>query len=129
MHPIGSLAVGAVAGALFVYLFEKCHNDWKIDDVLGVWALHGMCGLWGGVAVGIFGLKSLGGLGGVTFGAQLAGSLGGAAFGGLVGLLIYGELKRIVGIRLSEEEEFQGADLSIHKISATPEHDISSGAM
>jgi Amt family ammonium transporter len=129
MHPIGSMAVGAVAGAMFVYLFEKCHNDWKIDDVLGVWALHGMCGLWGGVAAGIFGMTSLGGLGGVAFGAQLAGSLGGAAFGGLVGLVVYGELKRLVGIRLSDEEEFQGADLAIHKISSTPEHDISSSLM
>ena len=124
MHPIGSMAVGAVAGAMFVYLFEKCHNDWHIDDVLGVWALHGMCGLWGGIAAGIFGLESLGGLGGVTFGSQLMGSLAGAGFGGLTGMLVYGELKRLVGIRLSEEEEFEGADLSIHKISATPEHDI-----
>ncbi len=124
MHPIGSFIVGGVAGALFVYLFQKCHNDWKLDDVLGVWALHGMCGLWGGIAAGIFGLKALGGLGDVSFGAQLMGSLGGAAFGGLAGLLIYGELKRLVGIRLTPEEERMGADLAIHKISSTPEHDI-----
>jgi ammonium transporter, Amt family len=124
MHPIGSLVVGGIAGALFVYLFEKCHNVWKLDDVLGVWALHGMCGLWGGIAAGIFGLEALGGLGGVSFGAQLMGSLAGAAFGGVTGLIIYGELKRLVGIRLTDEEEFMGADLAIHKISSTPEHDI-----
>ena len=125
MHPIGSLIVGGVAGAMFVYLFEKCHNDWKLDDVLGVWALHGMCGLWGGVAAGIFGLKALSGIGGVTFASQLVGSLLGAAFGLGVGVVVYGGLKRFVGIRLSEEEEFEGADLSIHKISASPENDIS----
>ena len=124
MHPIGSFIVGGVAGALFVYLFEKCHNVWKLDDVLGVWALHGMCGLWGGIAAGIFGLQALGGLGDVSFGAQLMGSLLGAGFGALSGLVIYGELKRLVGIRLSEDEEFMGADLAIHKISSTPERDI-----
>jgi Amt family ammonium transporter len=118
------MVVGAVAGGMFVYLFEKCHNDWKLDDVLGVWALHGMCGLWGGIAAGIFGLKALGGLGDVSFGAQLMGSLGGAAFGAITGLIVYGELKRLVGIRLTDEEEFMGADLAIHKISSTPEHDI-----
>jgi Amt family ammonium transporter len=126
MHPIGSFVVGGVAGGLFVYLFQKCHNDWKIDDVLGVWALHGMCGLWGGIAAGIFGLKALGGLGDVSFGAQLMGSLLGAGFGALTGLIIYGELKRLVGIRLSEEDEFLGADLAIHKVSSTPEQDVSS---
>jgi Amt family ammonium transporter len=126
MHPVGSFIVGGVAGALFVYLFELCHNKWKLDDVLGVWALHGMCGLWGGIAAGIFGLSSLGGIGGVSFGAQLAGSLSGAAFGLATGLVVYGVLKQVVGIRLSPEEEFEGADLAIHKISATPEHDISS---
>ncbi len=126
MHPIGSFIVGGVAGALFVYLFQKCHNVWKLDDVLGVWALHGMCGLWGGIAAGIFGLQSFGGLGNVSFGAQLMGSLGGAAFGGFIGLIVYGELKRLVGIRLTREQEYMGADLAIHKISSTPEHDISS---
>ncbi len=126
MHPIGSLVVGIVAGGLFVYLFEKCHNDWHLDDVLGVWALHGMCGLWGGIAAGIFGLKTFGGLGDVSFGAQLIGSLMGAGFGAAVGLLVYGELKRLVGIRLTDDEEFMGADLAIHKISSTPEQDISS---
>ena len=119
MHPMGSLFVGAVAGALFVWAFTQAQNRWGIDDVLGVWPLHGLCGVWGGIAAGIFGASSLGGLGGVSLMAQVVGSLAGAAYALLCGFIIYGILKSTMGIRLSEEEEFDGADLSIHKISAS----------
>jgi ammonium transporter, Amt family len=120
MHPIGALAVGAVAGALFVYMFTLTQNKWKIDDVLGVWPLHGLCGAWGGIACGIFGSKALGGLGGVSFMSQLIGTLLGIGVAVVGGLIVYGALKKIVGIRLDPEEEFEGADLSIHKISSEP---------
>ena len=126
MHPIGSLIVGGVAGAIFVQMFQVSTNKWKIDDVLGVWALHGLCGLWGGIACGIFGLTVLGGAGGVTFASQLVGSIAGAAFGFAVGIGVYGVLKLTVGIRLTPEEEHRGADLSIHKIRANPEEDVRS---
>ncbi len=121
MHPLGALVTGGVAGALFVGMFTVTQNRWKIDDVLGVWPLHGLCGAWGGIAAGVFGLQSLGGLGGVSFASQLLGTLLGVAiaFGG--GALVYGLLKRTVGLRLDAEDEFNGADLSIHKISATPD--------
>ena len=121
MHPIGALVTGGVAGGLFVWMFTLTQNKWKIDDVLGVWPLHGLCGAWGGIAAGIFGLKALGGLGGVTFGAQLIGTLLGVAIALLGGLAVYGVLKATVGIRLDQEQEFNGADLSIHKISSAPE--------
>ncbi len=123
MHPLGALATGAVAGGLFVYLFTLTQNRWKIDDVLGVWPLHGLCGAWGGLAAGIFGSTALGGLGGVSFAAQAIGTgLGiGIAFSG--GLIVYGGLKAVLGLRLSTEEEFNGADLSIHKIAATADRD------
>ena len=126
MHPIGSLIVGGVAGAIFVQMFQVSTNKWKIDDVLGVWALHGLCGLWGGIACGIFGLTVLGGAGGVTFASQLVGSIAGAVFGFAVGLGVYGLLKLTVGIRLTAEEEHRGADLSIHNIRANPEEDVRS---
>ena len=124
MHPIGALAVGSVAGALFVWGFNMCQMKWKIDDVLGVWPLHGMCGLWGGIAAGIFGLKALGGLGGVTFLAQLIGSLSGVAYATVAGFVVYGALKATVGIRLTHEEEYEGADLSLHQITAYPEEEM-----
>ena len=123
MHPLGALIVGLVAGALFVYMFTKVQNRWKIDDVLGVWPLHGLCGLWGGIAAGIFGSTALGGLGGVNVLAQMIGSLFGVTIALLGGFLVYGLLKVTVGIRMSQEDEYDGADLSIHKISATPDRD------
>jgi Amt family ammonium transporter len=120
MHPLGALVVGAVAGAIFVVMFTLTQNRWKIDDVLGVWPLHGLCGLWGGLAAGIFGAKALGGLGGVSLVAQLAGSLLGVAWALAAGFALYGVLKATMGLRLSPEEEYQGADLAIHKIGSTP---------
>ena len=123
MHPLGALITGGVAGALFVWMFTLVQNRWKIDDVLGVWPLHGMCGAWGGIAAGIFGTTALGGLGGVSFMSQLIGTFAGIAVAMIGGFLVYGMLKHFVGLRLSQEEEYQGADLAIHKISATPADD------
>lgn len=123
MHPLGALATGLVAGAMFVWLFTLTQNRWKIDDVLGVWPLHGLCGAWGGIACGIFGSTALGGLGGVTFTAQLVGTVMGIVVALVGGLLVYGGIKAVMGLRLDQEQEYQGADLSIHHISATPEFD------
>ena len=123
MHPLGALLTGGIAGAIFVAMFTLTQNRWKIDDVLGVWPLHGLCGAWGGIAAGIFGLKALGGIGGVSFAAQLAGTALGVLIALAGGAAVYGALKRTVGIRLDPEQEFQGADLSIHHISSTPERE------
>lgn len=123
MHPVGALIVGCVAGGLFVWMFTLTQNRFKIDDVLGVWPLHGLCGAWGGIAAGIFGSKALGGVGGVSFMSQLIGTLLGIGIAVLGAYIVYGLLKKTVGLRLSAEEEFNGADLSIHKISATAERE------
>jgi len=123
-HPVGALIVGGAAGLIFVRGFEWCQNKLKIDDVLGVWPLHGLCGVWGGLAAGIFGMEALGGMGGVAFASQLIGTVGGAAYALAVGAIVYGVLRAVVGLRLTEEEEMRGADLSIHKIGANPEAEI-----
>ena len=123
MHPLGALATGGIAGGLFVWMFTLTQNRWKIDDVLGVWPLHGLCGAWGGIAAGIFGLQALGGLGGVSFMAQLSGTVLGIVIAFCGGYIVYALVNKAVGIRLDAEEEFNGADLSIHKISATPERE------
>ncbi|PKO84547.1 MAG: ammonium transporter [Betaproteobacteria bacterium HGW-Betaproteobacteria-11] len=123
MHPIGALVTGGIAGGLFVTLFTLTQNRWKIDDVLGVWPLHGLCGAWGGLAAGIFGSQALGGLGGVSLASQLVGTLTGIALALAGGFIVYGGLKLLVGIRLDAEDEFNGADLTVHKISASAEHD------
>lgn len=118
MHPLGALMTGAVAGALFVWAFTLTQNRWKIDDVLGVWPLHGLCGAWGGIAAGIFGSKFLGGLGGVSFMSQLIGTGLGIVVAVTGSFVVYSTLKELVGIRLDAEQEYDGADLSIHKINS-----------
>ncbi|GHD48240.1 ammonium transporter [Marinobacter persicus] len=120
MHPVGALITGGVAGAIFVFMFEWAQDKIeRLDDVLGVWPLHGICGVWGAIAAGIFGAEALGGLGGVSLISQVIGATAGVviAFGG--GLIVYGIIARVSGLRLSEEEEFNGADLSVHHIGAT----------
>ncbi len=125
MHPAGALVVGGVAGAIFVLLFTLTQNRWKIDDVLGVWPLHGLCGAWGGIACGIFGQTALGGLGGVGFLSQFVGTLLGVIWAFAGGLLVYGAIRAVTSLRLTPEEEYEGADLSIHRIGATPEREAS----
>jgi len=123
MHPLGALVTGGVAGILFVWAFTLTQNRLKIDDVLGVWPLHGLCGAWGGIAAGIFGVKALGGTGGgvdgISFMSQLLGTGLGIVIAFIGGVVVYGTLKKLIGIRLAQEEEFDGADLSIHKIAAS----------
>lgn len=121
MHPMGSLVVGAVAGAIFVVLFTVQQNKWKIDDVLGVWPLHGVCGAWGAIACGVFGTEALGGLGGVSLTSQLIGTVAGISVALIGGAIVYGGVKAVWGLRLTQEEEYNGADLSIHKIESTCE--------
>ena len=123
MHPIGALVVGGVAGGLFVVMFTLTQNRWKIDDVLGVWPLHGLCGAWGGIAAGIFGSKALGGAGGIAFMPQLIMTGLAIVIALAGGAAVYGTLKLLLGLRLDQEEEYNGADLSIHKITATPERE------
>jgi Amt family ammonium transporter len=123
-HPIGALLVGGAAGAIFVFGFTWTQERLKIDDVLGVWPLHGLCGLWGGIAAGIFGLEALGGLGGVSFVSQLLGSLAVSLYALAAGLVLYTVTQRSLGIRLSDEEQRRGADLSIHSIGANPEGEV-----
>lgn len=123
-HPIGALITGGVAGGVFVYGFIICQNKLKIDDVLGVWPLHGLCGLWGGLACGIFGMEALGGLGGVSFMAQLIGSFIGVIYAVIGGVIVYGILNAVIGLRMSDEDQRIGADLAIHRIGANPESEM-----
>ncbi len=125
MHPMGALVVGAVAGGIFVVMFTLTQNKWRIDDVLGVWPLHGLCGTWGGIAAGVFGTQAFGGLGGINLTAQLAGTALGVVWALVGGFIVYGVLKMTIGLRMSQEEEFEGADLTIHKITASPAREAS----
>ena len=123
MHPMGALVVGGVAGGLFVMMFTLTQNRWKIDDVLGVWPLHGLCGAWGGIAAGIFGSRALGGVGGIAFMPQLIMTVLAIVIALVGSYIVYGVLKATVGLRLDPEQEYNGADLSIHNITSTPERE------
>ena len=124
MHPMAAFLTGGIASLIFVYGFQVEQFKLKIDDVLGVWPLHGICGTWGGIAAGIFGYKELGGMGGVSFVSQLLGSLSAVVFALTCGFLVYFVLNKTVGIRLSKEDEFAGPDLAIHNIDAYPEEQV-----
>ncbi len=124
VHPLGALTIGIAAGVIFVFGFSYIQNRLKVDDVLGVIPLHGICGAWGGIAAGIFGSTALGGAGGVTFLAQLVGTLTGIGIAVTGGFVVFGAIKATLGIRLSEEDEYLGADIAIHNISANPEQDM-----
>ncbi|WP_180170049.1 ammonium transporter [Acinetobacter sp. YH12027] len=124
VHPVGALIIGAIAGLIFVKLFTYTQNKLKVDDVLGVWPLHGVCGAFGGIAVGVFGQKWLGGLGGISLISQCIGTLLAIVIALAGGFIVYGLLKVTMGIRLDQEEEFRGADLSIHRISANSEENM-----
>ncbi len=124
MHPLSSFVVGAIASVIFVYGFHFEQEKLKIDDVLGVWPLHGVIGSWGGIAAGIFGQPFLGGAGGISFVSQLLGSLAAIAFALVTGFVTYGILKKTIGIRMTDEDEFKGADIAIHSIGAYPEDHI-----
>jgi Amt family ammonium transporter len=123
MHPMGALVVGGVAGGMFVMMFTLTQNRWKIDDVLGVWPLHGLCGAWGGIAAGIFGSKALGGVGGIAFMPQLIMTVLAIVIALVGSYIVYGVLKVAIGLRLDQEQEYNGADLSIHNITSTPERE------
>jgi Amt family ammonium transporter len=121
VHPIGAFFIGGIAGLIFVYGFTWEQEKLKLDDVLGVWPLHGICGTWGGIACGIFGLKSFGGIGDVTFMAQLIGSLAAVVVALVAGFIVYKTLDSIFGIRLDKDDELQGSDITVHKVDSTPE--------
>jgi Amt family ammonium transporter len=128
VHPFGAFLVGGIGALIFVYGYKFETERLKVDDVLGVWPLHGVAGSWGGVAAGIFGTRALGGVGGVSLLAQISGTLSAIAYASVLGSIVYVVLKHTVGIRLSREEEFRGSDLSIHHVSAYPEQEFGTGS-
>ena len=124
MHPVGAFVVGGIGSLVFVFGFQIEQEKLKIDDVLGVWPLHGVVGTWGGIAAGIFGSSALGGVGGVSFMAQLAGSLLAVVYAVVTGFVVYVLINKSVGFRLNEDQEFAGSDLTVHQINAYPEENL-----
>jgi hypothetical protein len=113
-----------MAGAIFVVMFTLTQNKWKIDDVLGVWPLHGLCGTWGGVAAGLFGSKALGGLGGVACRAKLLGTAMGVAWALTCGLVVYAGLKASVGPAPEPGGRIRRRRPVDPRIGATPDREV-----
>jgi ammonium transporter, Amt family len=124
VHPIAAFVIGGLGSLIFVYGFQWEQEKLRIDDVLGVWPLHGLVGTWGGIAAGIFSTPLLGGMGGVSFFAQLAGSLLAVGYALTTGFAVYYLVRKVFGYRLHAEDEFRGADLAIHHINAYPEEHL-----
>lgn len=112
--------IGAVAGVLVVVsviFFDKV----RIDDPVGAISVHGVCGVWGTLAVGIFGSNIVDGVETIRFLPQLTGAFAVCTYAFLVGLLLALAVRYTIGIRVSEEEEFTGLDIQEHGMEAYPE--------
>jgi len=124
VNPLGALVIGLVAGAIFVKTFVWAQQKMKVDDVLGVWPLHGIVGVWGALAAGVFGTEALGGLGGVSFMSQLIGTFVGITIAFVGGYIVYKIVATFMTLRMTDEEQAQGADITIHKVHASPIKDM-----
>jgi len=112
MGPWSALLVGAIAGVLVVFailFFDKM----KIDDPVGAISVHGVCGIWGTIAVGIFGGGAL-----VT---QIIGTLSISAFAFVSSFITFTVVKAVMGLRVSAEEESEGLDIGEHGQEAYPD--------
>jgi ammonium transporter, Amt family len=124
VHPFGAFFIGGIGAIIFIFGYKFETERLRIDDVLGVWPLHGVTGSWGGIAAGIFGLQSLGGRGGISPLAQVIGTAAAIGWALAAGFLVYLALRSTTGIRMSRDEELKGSDLSIHKVGAYPETEL-----
>ncbi len=116
MSPGDAILIGAVAGALIVFAVSLVDKI-KLDDPVGAIAVHLICGIWGTLAVGLFGAKA----GFDQFLVQLVGVLSYAVFCVVTSYAIIFVLKKTVGIRVSEREELEGLDAHEHQMDAYPD--------
>jgi len=103
----GAIAIGAIAGIIVVFsiiFFDKA----KIDDPVGAISVHGVCGVWGTIAVAIFGV------GDFSMATQIQGTFLVSAFAFVFAFIVFSILKAIMGVRVSEEEEERGLDITEH---------------
>lgn len=103
---VESIIIGAVAGILVV-MGVRLLDALKIDDPVGAWPVHGLAGVWGGIATGIFGVDK-------DLGAQIIGSLAVPAWAFVTMIIIFFLLDKIIGIRVSRDEELKGLDVGEH---------------
>ena len=116
MSPLESIAIGLIAGVIIV-LGVALIDKLKLDDPVGAVTVHLICGIWGTLAVGLFGDKA----GLDQFIYQLTGIGAAAVFCCLTAFIIIFTLKKTIGIRVSKEEEIEGLDIHEHGMDAYPD--------
>jgi ammonium transporter, Amt family len=124
VHPLAALFIGAVAGIIFMKMFQIETEKFKVDDVLGVWPLHGINGTWGGIAAGIFGHKAFGAVSELNFLSQLSGSLLAVVYALVTGFILYKGIDLLYGLRMTPYEEIIGSDRTFHRIESNPEESL-----
>jgi Amt family ammonium transporter len=124
VSPGASIVIGLIAGVLVVLSVEFIDKVLKIDDPVGASSVHLTCGIWGTLAVGIWGnvdgvaVGLLHGGGFAQLGVQLLGIVTVGAWAALTSLLLFFVIKAVTGLRVSLKEELVGLDLSEHKSEA-----------
>ena len=121
--PTGAIIIGLIAGLIVVYSVEFIDKKLHIDDPVGAISVHGVCGVWGTVAVGLFGATE--DITGLFYGGgfrqlliQSVGALSVAAWVIITTGILFFVIKKVGGLRVSESEELQGLDLSEHNTEA-----------
>jgi len=115
MTPTDAIIVGAIGGAIIVFAVSLI-DKLKLDDPVGAIAVHLVCGMWGTLAVGVFGALA----GGAQFVSQLIGIASYGLFSAAAAFIILFTLKKTMGIRVSEKEEIEGLDAHEHGMEAYP---------
>ncbi|MDO4575980.1 MAG: ammonium transporter [Planctomycetia bacterium] len=125
VSPVGAILIGAVAGVLVVGAILFIDRVLKIDDPVGAVSVHGVCGIFGTLMVGLFATE-----GGLFYGGgchllwvQCEGVLAAAIWAGGLGLLLFHAIKYTIGLRVSRREELRGLDIEEHGMQAYPDFD------
>ena len=127
--PCGAILIGLISGALVVLSVYFIEHKLKIDDPVGAVSVHGVCGLWGTLACGLFNAEAILGIGdrstGLFFGggfsqllSQLIGSAAAFVWAFFLGLILFSLIKQTLGLRVSDEEEYRGLDICEHGMEA-----------
>ena len=116
----GSVFAGLIGGIIVVFSIEFIEKKLKIDDAIGAASVHGVAGVWGTLVIGLWGVDGDTGIGlfngggASQLGAQAIGVLAYALWATVLAFLVFGILKKTIGLRVSEEVEIAGLDESEH---------------
>jgi len=122
----GAVLAGLIGGIIVVFSIEFIEKKLKIDDAIGAASVHGVVGFWGTIVIGLWGIDGDGPIGLFNGGgsaqlvSQLTGGLAYAVWAVVLSFVVFGILKKTVGLRVTEEEEVAGLDISEHGSIAYP---------